>query len=267
MSPAPEPRMSAISVLSPTRLLASRPVSPIETPLMNSPALQPSSTPRWSRSASPSGWVSARRARSGGPGRGATSPAPSSRRARSAIAPAHQRGRRDQHQRQRPPALARVGAHLLAPADRRQPRERAVADVARRAQQVRGADRAAGDPVHRRRALADLGRHRGDAREHEPDAGQRGAERERALRGRPAPIIASATSTPEQQLRGRRPRSSAAATGAKRPTGAAPISSLRPFCSSARVWRPTMNMLISATNAAPKPPICHATSPPTVVRS
>ena len=60
---------------------------------------------------------------------------------------------------------------------------------------------------------------------------------------------------------------SAAVSGAKRPTGAAPISSLRPLCSSPRVWRPTKNMLISATNAAPKPPSCQATSPPTVVRS
>ena len=59
---------------------------------------------------------------------------------------------------------------------------------------------------------------------------------------------------------------SAAAIGAKRPTGAARTSSLRPVCSSARVWRPTKNMLMSATNAAPKPPICQATSPPTVVR-
>ena len=59
---------------------------------------------------------------------------------------------------------------------------------------------------------------------------------------------------------------SATAIGAKRPTGAAPTSSLRPLCSSWRVWRPTKNMLISATNAAPKPPICHATSPPTFSR-
>jgi hypothetical protein len=115
----------------------------------------------------------------------------------------HQRDGRDQHQRQRPPALARVGAHLLAPADRRQPRERAVADVARRAQEVRGADRAAGDPVHRRRALTDLGRHGGDAREHEPDAGHRGAERERACRGRACPDHRERHQRAEQHLGGR----------------------------------------------------------------
>ena len=58
---------------------------------------------------------------------------------------------------------------------------------------------------------------------------------------------------------------SAAVSGAERPTGAAPTSSLRPLCSSPRVWRPTKNMLISATKAAPKPPSCQATSPPTLV--
>ena len=182
MSPAPEPSSFSISSLSPSRLLASRPVRPSETPLRNRPALQPISTPRWSRTASPSG-LSSRRCAVAGPGRWARMPAPSSRWARSATAPAHEPGGGDDHQRERPPLLVGVGPHVLAPADRREPRQRAVADVAGRAQQVGGAERGAGDPVHRRGRLADLRRHRGDAGEHEPDAGQRGAERERA-RGR-----------------------------------------------------------------------------------
>ena len=81
-----------------------------------------------------------------------------------------------------------------------------------------------------------------------------------------SPSMESATSTPSRTCAALA-TISAAVTGAKRPTGAAPISSLRPSCSSARVWRPTMNMLISATNAAPKPPSCQATSPPTVLSS
>ena len=85
MSAREEPRMVPSWSLSPMRPFASRPVRPIERPLKNRPALQPSSAPRWRRSASPSGLVS-RRDAVAGPGRGATSPAPSSRRARSANA-------------------------------------------------------------------------------------------------------------------------------------------------------------------------------------
>ena len=78
-------------------------------------------------------------------------------------------------------------------------------------------------------------------------------------------IIESATSSPSSNCTAVT-TPSATAIVVKRPTGAAPTSSLRPVCSSCRVWRPTKNMLISATIAAPKPPICHAMSPPTVSR-
>ena len=57
-----------------------------------------------------------------------------------------------------------------------------------------------------------------------------------------------------------------AAIGARRPSTLARSSSLRPLCSSPRVWRPTMNMLISAAQIAPIPPHCHAVSPPTLIR-
>ena len=58
---------------------------------------------------------------------------------------------------------------------------------------------------------------------------------------------------------------SAAVSGARRPITLARTSSLRPLCSSPRVWRPTMNMLIRAATTAPNAPHCHATSPPTLV--
>jgi hypothetical protein len=58
---------------------------------------------------------------------------------------------------------------------------------------------------------------------------------------------------------------SAAASGAARPTTLARTNSLRPLCSSPRVCRPTMNMLIKAATTAPKAPHCQAVSPPTLV--
>ena len=79
------------------------------------------------------------------------------------------------------------------------------------------------------------------------------------------PIITSAVSRPISSWTAPT-TTSATATGAKRPTGAARTSSLRPVCSSWRVWRPKKNMLISPTKAAPKAPICQATSPPTSSR-
>ena len=65
---------------------------------------------------------------------------------------------RAEQQRQRPPALAGVRAHRLAPADRRQPRQRAVAHVAGGAQRVRGAEHRAGEPVRAGRASGRPGR-------------------------------------------------------------------------------------------------------------
>ena len=51
---------------------------------------------------------------------------------------------------------------------------------------------------------------------------------------------------------------------ANRPTGAARSSSSRPLSSSARVCRPTMNMLISPAQMAPKAAACQVTCPPVV---
>ena len=82
--------------------------------------------------------------------------------------------------------------------------------------------------------------------------------------GSPKASIVSATAIPTSRFTAAT-TPSAAAVGARRPTGAARTSSLRPLCSSARVCRPSSSMLISATTTAPKPPHCHATSPPTLV--
>ena len=56
-------------------------------------------------------------------------------------------------------------------------------------------------------------------------------------------------------------RARAAASGACRPTRAERISSARPVSSSARVCRPTRNMLINATTIATNARISKTTSP------
>jgi hypothetical protein len=82
--------------------------------------------------------------------------------------------------------------------------------------------------------------------------------------GCPKPSIVRAMATPTSTLTAAT-TTSAAAVGARRPTTLARTSSLRPLCSSARVCRPTRNMLIRATTTPPNPPHCQATSPPTLV--
>ena len=121
--------------------------------------------------------------RPAGPGRGAIS-------AGAVVAAREQRDTRrpaaapctTSMQRERPPALVGVRPHRLAPADRRQPGERPVADVAGRAQRVRRPEHGPDQPVGPRRALADLHRHRRHAGEQHTDAGERGAERDRPRR-------------------------------------------------------------------------------------
>jgi hypothetical protein len=79
--------------------------------------------------------------------------------------------------------------------------------------------------------------------------------------GRPVPAAAADTSAPAARFA--MPASSSAATsGARRPTRAERISSARPVSSSARVCRPTRNMLISATTMARNEKISNTTSPP-----
>ena len=57
---------------------------------------------------------------------------------------------------------------------------------------------------------------------------------------------------------------SAAMPARRRPTPPARTNSSRPLSSSARVWRPMMNMLISPATIAPNAPACQATCPPIV---
>ncbi len=59
----------------------------------------------------------------------------------------------------------------------------------------------------------------------------------------------------------------AAVIGACRPMAAARTSSSRPDSSSARVWRPMMNMLIRPAQIAPNAVDCQATCPPMVSRA
>ena len=61
-----------------------------------------------------------------------------------------------------------------------------------------------------------------------------------------------------------RAATSAAVMDACRLTGEARSSSSRPLSSSARVCRPTRNMLINPTSTAPKADACHTTWPPIV---
>ena len=86
---------------------------------------------------------------------------------------------------QRPPPVADVREGALAPADRRQPRQGAVADVAGGAQHVRGAE---GERRPRRRppgcSRTPAPRPRSAPAKVDADAGERGAEQDRA--GRPA---------------------------------------------------------------------------------
>lgn len=56
-------------------------------------------------------------------------------------------------------------------------------------------------------------------------------------------------------------------SGARRPTAPAPTSSSRPSSSSARVWRTTRRVLISAATTAAKTPVRQTVSPPTVEAS
>ena len=79
-----------------------------------------------------------------------------------------------------------------------------------------------------------------------------------------APIITSAVTAPISSWAATA-TVRAAASGAWRPTTLARTSSLRPLCSSPRVCRPMMNMLMSAATTAPNAPHCHAVSPPTLV--
>ena len=96
-----------------------------------------------------------------------------------------ERGGDDEHQRQRPPALTRIGPHGLRPADRRQPRQRPVAHVADRAHDVRRAEHSAGDPARRAGGRRHLRGDRADPGQDERDAGGRRAEGDGARRREP----------------------------------------------------------------------------------
>ena len=90
-----------------------------------------------------------------------------------------QGGGRRQAEQQRPPPVEVEGVRRLAPADRGQPRQGVLADVARRAHEERRADEPAAGRERAAGAAAQLGGDRGGGAEHQPDGAQRGAEQQR----------------------------------------------------------------------------------------
>ena len=178
-SPPERVRMSDRLWLLSTRSPASVPIEPMTSPPRNSPALQAISPPRCSRNASAErvAQPAVRRAGAGGQQAGAEV-APREQRERDG----HEPGGGGEAQQQRPPALVVERAGGARPADRRQPRQRAVARVPGRAQQERDAEDHAGEPVRGAHALGQLARDRADAGEHDPARGQRSPEGDRAGR-------------------------------------------------------------------------------------
>ena len=250
----------------PSRSLTSLATAPTAAPTSTYPAVQPSRVPRCSRQARASGPAS-RGSATGGPGRSARSPAPTSR-CGSAPRGAEQPGDDRQRQREHPPPLAGERPHLLRPAHRGQPGQPGRGRRRRRP--------AAGTPARARRP-ADAGRRPGteatcavtarDGGEDQPGRGDARPERDRAGQRQPDRPASPAVHSTATSGCATTATSSAAASSARRPTAAAPTSSGRPASSSARVCRTTSSRLISAASTAPEPPIRQAVSPPTVVRS
>ena len=149
--------MSVSDLLSFTNSLIESVIQPYATARTSNPLVQPTTLPRCSRVASPSG-VPSDAAACARPRRGGTSPAPRSRRRESTIASDAQRRRGDDHE-ERPPRLARERAHLLRPSDRRQPRDSAVTDIADGTEHERRPEHEAADAVHDPGVVGDL---RGD---------------------------------------------------------------------------------------------------------
>ena len=213
--------------------------------MRNSPAAQPTTEPRWSRQARPNGAAQAavprgraragprgRRSRSRGAGTRRTPPRPRPPRPTSSSRAGHQRS---------PENACMAWYH---PIGESQLRAR-VADVADGPQDVGEADHRAGDAVHRAGAGGELRGDQGDAGEDPAAQRQADAEGER-VRDRERVGDQAERDQHAERARWRAARStSAAVIGACRPTAAARSSSSRPLSSSARVCRPTRNMLIS----------------------
>lgn len=97
---------------------------------------------------------------------------------------ATRRGHDRQHEH--PPALVGEGAYCLCPADGREPRQAAVADIADGAQHERDGDERRGEADGRTSAGGDLRCDRGDGGEHGAGAEQCAGERDRAGEGQVA---------------------------------------------------------------------------------
>ncbi|MET0133674.1 MAG: hypothetical protein ABW215_08780 [Kibdelosporangium sp.] len=259
--------ISVICGLSLTRSVTPVPMLPKAAPITANPTAQPIIDHRCSRQASANG---PRRpaAASAGPGRGAMSPAPWSRRPTSTCATPTSAAARPSIKRkihQRLSAYARVccnqptgdsqdnqlgpSSPLASPTDRSRnetPSTSEAIPVAVRAFSVSCTATAA-------TAANTIPRMPSD----------RPATNEPST-GRSWPIIPAAVSSATTMF-APAATSSAAAMGACRPTTVAPISASRPASSSARVCRLTVMMLINATSSAPTIASRHITTAPGAV--
>jgi hypothetical protein len=88
------------------------------------------------------------------------------------------------HHEERPPHLAGEGTRLLGPPDRREPRQRAVSDVADGTEHERRGKHGARDAVHDARVLAHLRCHERHTDEDEAEQRERDAEGDGAFEGK-----------------------------------------------------------------------------------
>ncbi len=152
---------------------------PYTAPSRNSDTPHQNSVARWRRTARPIELPSHRDA-AAGPGRSASTPAPTSRRALIADRADDKCGRGGRGEEQRPPPLVDVRPRLARPSERREPRESTASHVADGPHEVRAAHRDRGDPQGRAGAHGQLGHDQGNSREDEADTREGAGEGERS---------------------------------------------------------------------------------------
>ncbi len=154
-----------------------------------------------------------------GPGRAANTPGAEVAAGAQQVRGDDQGGRGRDVQQQHPPARVAPGAQPGLPAERRQPAQPGRSDVADGTEQVEHRDRGAGDAGAGPAAGRELAGDRGDTDGDQPDAGPRGAERDRAGDRQPAGDVGDRGERPDDE-RDHRPdqdRRSEAACPARSP--------------------------------------------------
>ncbi len=181
----------------------------------------------------------------------------------------HQDHRGHQRQDEQAPAGAREGPDLLAPADRRQPRQppgSALGQVTDCPGDVGNREHDESQPGGRARTDGQLGGDPTDGGEQQPGRTPCGPERDAARQWQPRHVSPTAVSTaiPDAAIAASR---IPAASGAARPTTVDPTSSRRPVSSSALVCRTTRMIISTPTIAAPNAVILNSDSSPSDVGS